>query len=707
MASNNRISNLVNSQVPFFVRNDHRTFVAFMEAYYEYLQQNNATLNQGRVVERAENLLNYIDVDTTLADFSQKFYQNFLSLLPNTIEADKEVIIKNVKDFYRAKGSEKSLKFLLRLLTDGNEADIYYPKLDILRASDGKWFIQKSLRVEDVRVAGVANTDLVALQNFVSHIATGNTSNASAVIEKVDRFYENGTLINELIISSDEGTFLNGETVFTTFIEEGATKSLSANVFGGILNSISITQPGSGYSVGNTVIIESDSGTGAMASVTQVSAGNLSSILVTAPGAGFKAGEWMLFTGGDGSGANANVLTVDTSETYHPNTYNIYSSIIQLEANTLLGNAVYSNLNTLLIQPNANTTLINSLNSYAYGPVGPITSVSLRNRGQNYTSVPTVDVIANTTIKSLGILGRMEVVNGGLSYSVGDRLQFISGVGYGANGEVKSVHGNGAINLVQFTANTGWVIGGFGYSQSALPTINVATSTGSGANVVVKAILGDGETIGLTTSVLGAIERITITNRGQDYTEAPTLNLTQSGDGTAQAIATIVTGVYTYDGRYLNDDGHISGFNFLQDRDYYQNFSYVVRIKNSLEEYKQYIENIVHPGGMKLFGEYMTEDNGDEQTSSSNAHLDQTMLFYEGDFLTAGVANGENVRVTASDHSMAANDTVYIEFLSGDQANLSNGIYTVGQVANTNVFYVVHPYAGSANAGTVSFGRVI
>jgi len=707
MSSNNRISNLVNSQVPFFVRSDHRTFVAFMEAYYEYLQQNNATLNQGRVVERAENLLNYIDVDTTLADFSQKFYQNFLSLLPNTIEADKEVIIKNVKDFYRAKGSEKSLKFLLRLLTDGNEADIYYPKLDILRASDGKWFIQKSLRVEDVRVAGVANTDLVALQNFVSHIATGNTSNASAVIEKVDRFYENGTLINELIISSDEGTFLNGETVFTTFIEEGATKSLSANVFGGILNSISITQPGSGYSVGNTVIIESDSGSGAMASVTQVSSGNLSSILVTAPGAGFKAGEWMLFTGGDGSGANGNVLTVDTSETYHPNTYNIYSSIIQLEANTLLGNAVYSNLNTLLIQPNANTTLINSLNSFAYGPIGPITSVSLRNRGQNYTSVPTVDVIANTTIKSLGILGRMEVIDGGLSYSVGDRLEFTSGIGYGANGEVKSVHGNGAINLVQFTANSGWVIGGFGYSQSALPTINVATSTGSGANVVVKAILGDGETIGLTTSVLGAIERITITNRGQDYTEAPTLNLTQSGDGTAQAIATIVTGVYTYDGRYLNDDGHLSSFNFLQDRDYYQNFSYVVRIKNSLEEYKQYIENIVHPGGMKLFGEYMTEDNGEEQVNSSNAHLDQTMLFYAGNFLTAGVANGQNVRVTATDHAMTANDTVYIEFLSGDQANLSNGIYTVGQVANTNVFYVVHPYAGSANAGTLSFGRVI
>jgi len=65
MASNNRISNLVNSQVPFFVRNDHRTFVAFLEAYYEYLEQTSNTLEGGKVIERRENLLNYMDIDKT------------------------------------------------------------------------------------------------------------------------------------------------------------------------------------------------------------------------------------------------------------------------------------------------------------------------------------------------------------------------------------------------------------------------------------------------------------------------------------------------------------------------------------------------------------------------------------------------------------------------------------------------------------------
>lgn len=710
MSSNNKISHLINSQVPFYVRNDHQTFVLFLSAYYEYLQQNNVTLNQGRVVERAQNILNYIDVDTTLADFSNKFYANFLKLLPQDMRADKEVIIKNVKDFYRSKGSEKSLKFLLRLLSDGNEANIYYPKLDILRASDGKWYIQKSLRVENTAIGGVANNDLIALQNFVSREVSGNTSNASAIIEKVDRFSENGTLINELIISSDKGTFLNGETVFTTFIENGVTKSLTANVFGGILNSINIIQPGSGYSVGNTVIITSNTGSGGKATISQVSAGNLASIRIDAPGAGFKAGEWMLFSGGGGAGANANVLTVDTSGTYHPNTYNVFSSIIQLEANTLLGNSVYSNLNTLLILPNANTTLINSLNSFSYGPIGPITSVSLRDRGSNYISIPTVDVIANTSIKSLGILGRMEVISGGLNYAVGDRIQFNNipgGAGFGANAEVASIHGNGAINLVSFRANVGWAIGGFGYNQLKLPLANVVTTTGSGANVVVKAILGDGEIIGLTSSVLGAIERITITNRGFNYSTTPTLNLKQSGDGTAQAVATIVTGVYTYDGRYLNDDGHLSSYNFLQNRDYYQNFAYVVKIKKSLEEYKSYIESILHPGGTKIFGEYISEDNGQEQPRNSNYITDRAIIFVTGTYFTANNANGQNVQITYSGHNMANLDKVYLEFDVNSPVNLTNGIYSVSRVVSNTIFYVTHDYTIAGNTGNITFGRVI
>ena len=67
MSTNNKISTVVSNQLPEFVRADHPTFVAFLEAYYEYLEQSNSTLRFGKTVERAKNLLNYFDVEFLLS----------------------------------------------------------------------------------------------------------------------------------------------------------------------------------------------------------------------------------------------------------------------------------------------------------------------------------------------------------------------------------------------------------------------------------------------------------------------------------------------------------------------------------------------------------------------------------------------------------------------------------------------------------------
>ncbi len=714
MSTNNRISNLVNTQVPFFVRSDHRTFVAFLEAYYEYLQQNNSTLNQGKVVERAENLHNYIDVDHTLTDFSEKFYNTFLSLIPKNINADKELILKNVQDFYRAKGSEKSLRFLMRLLTDGDDVEVYYPKIDILRASDGKWYIQKSLRVRDITIDGLANTSRSALDLFISKRVTGSESNSTAIIERTDRYFDGGTEISELVISSDQGTFVNGESVYALFTENGTEKTVSANVFGG-LDSIIVTVPGAGYEVGDPAIIESSSGTGAAAYVSRVSSGNISNLGITHGGAGFIANGYLLFSGGGGggggSGANAQYLTVDTSERYHPNTYNVYTSTIVLEANTTLNVANYANLNHVQVSlPNANTYLINALSSFAYGPCGPITSIILNAQGTGYSSIPSVDAIANSAIKSIGILGRMEVVSGGLGYTAGDIIEFWNisgGSGHGANAQVETVHGNGMINVVRFTANSGWIIGGQGYNQNYLPTCNIRTSTGTGANVIVTAILGDGESFSVSTSTIGQIEEITLSDNGDGYTEAATINLTQSGDGTAQAYSTFISGVYSYPGRYLTDDGHLSSYNFLQDRDYYQNYSYVVKVKKALAEYKSYLESAIHPAGVKIFGEYVHNNDSETQNSVSSYRTDTEVIFLKAPYLVDNISNSSNISVSYTGHSLTTGMNAYIQFISGDLANLTNAIYSIIAPSN-NIFYINHANnTVSSNTGNLRFGRIL
>lgn len=607
MSINNKTSLVVSSQLPFFVRNDHQTFATFLEAYYEYLEQSNTTISLGKTTERSKNLLQYMDVDSTLDVFAEHLYKKFLNAFPVNTLANRDTILKHAKDFYRAKGTEKSYKFLMRTLFN-KEIELYYPKNDVLKASDGKWYIQKSLRVSDTQIENSANNDLTGLEKFINHRITGNTSGATATVESIDRFYEAGTQVDELVISTIVGTFREGERVETCFTDDGTGElcNISSEVFGSVINGITVLTAGSGYEIGDPVLIISNVGSEAVASVSRVSVGNLASIAILTGGAGYQANDYLLITGGGGSGANAKISQVTADSSVHPNSYNIFMSTINLEANTAINNTKYSNLNASITDP-ANNWIQNSMSTFVYANTGPASLITVIAAGSGYTSLPTLGVIANTRIQELGILGRMNIRNGGTGYVVSNKIEFINvpgGAGTGAMANVVNVSGSGAIQAVKFEAINGHLAGGSGYENAYLPRANVVTTTGSGANITVECILGTNATFSTSNTTLGAIERITVTNRGTGYRFTPTIDLTGSGDGTATAEASVIRGLYTYPGRYLNDDGQLSSYNFLQDRDYYQNYSYVIRVRESINNYRRLLKDLVHPAGMKMFGEY-------------------------------------------------------------------------------------------------------
>ena len=678
MTTNNKISNVIESQVPFFVRNDHPNFISFLEAYYEFLEQT------GNVVSVSRQTLSYQDIDRTTDEFSTKIYNIFAKLLPENVLVDKAMLIKNIKDFYRAKGTEKAVRFLLRILFD-KEADFYYPKTDILKASDGKWFIEKSIKITDVQVNGASNTDINALENFKNKRVTGNTSNASAIIENYDVYYEGTTLIKELKISGTVGDFEDSETIFTLFEENGTTKSITGNVFGSSISSVTINDGGSGYSAGTYIPVESITGTGASLLISGVSTGNLSSIGVVNGGAGFRLNNYVLVSSDTGSGANAIVSSVNTDETYHPNTYNITISLISYEANTPIGNNIFSNLNNTVIDP-ANNWITNSLISFVFANCGPVEALTITTGGSGYAAAPTMSIVANTRVRELGILGRMEIINGGTGYNVGDKIEFINvpgGYGTGAKGNVISVNTSNSneITGIRFEQVPGHIVGGSGYRQSFLPRANVISGTGSNANVIVTAVLGDGESLSGATGAIGIIEEVTIVSGGSGYETVPTLNLTSMGDGTANIVATVVSGIYTYPGRYLNDDGHLSSYNFLQNRHYYQNFSYVVRVSESLNKYKDILLKLAHPAGTKLFGEYTYHNDNSQNVTTFEATTTKVIQFKLGKWQ----ANLGNIMVNLTSHGVEQNNTVYLEFVTGDTINISNGIFIV-TTANANYF---------------------
>jgi hypothetical protein len=679
LVSNNKISHLISSQVPFFVRNDHPNFIAFLEAYYRFLEQENETLNQIKLLK------SNIDIDQSIELFLQKFYDNYLKLVPKEIIADKTLLVKHVKQFYRSRGTENSIRFLMRLLFNEEISEFYYPKRDVLRASDGKWFIEKSVKVRDIKVNGVANDDISVISYFTSKTIKGNTSNATAVVERADSYYDGGLVVNELKISNQFKTFGTGETIFTTFVENGVTKTLTANLFAGSINTVELINRGTGYSIGDSISIESNTGTGGVIIVSSVTTGNLRSVFPLYGGAGFQANTFVLVSGGGGSGANANILSVQADSFYHPNSYNLVASIIALEANTPLNNAVYSNLSS----SNVNTSIANAVSFFTYANTGPIQTLRVLIGGNNFTALPTVTAQANTIVRSLGILGRMEIINGGEDYQIGDQIVFTNvfgGYGYGANANVTNVDINGTITEVKFYAAGNEIIGGTGYNQSFLPLANVSSNTGANAQIVVTAVLGEGENLRAITDSAGSIQALTIVSRGQGYEESPTLNLTSIGDGTAQAVATVITGTFTYPGRYINDDGHISGYNFLQNRDYYQDFSYVIKMPRSIEDYRKPLRELVHPAGMKVFGEYIKVDNGE----TMNARIRGTVGVYSNNttyiasYTSQGIGNTSNVTVTTTrDTANLAN--VFIEFDTGSITEQYNDLYVVN-VIDSNTF---------------------
>ena len=93
--SDNKVSLLINRQVPEFIRDEYPVFITFLEAYYEYLETKQGT-QKNDLLAKSKDLKNLSDVDLSIDEFEQQFYNSYATYLPKDIDVDKAVLIKNV-----------------------------------------------------------------------------------------------------------------------------------------------------------------------------------------------------------------------------------------------------------------------------------------------------------------------------------------------------------------------------------------------------------------------------------------------------------------------------------------------------------------------------------------------------------------------------------------------------------------------------------
>lgn len=261
MITKPKLSSLVSGQLPEFIREDYQTFIAFLEAYYEYLDQN-VNLDFHSVG----------DIDTTLDSFVQ-YFKNEVAVNFPTLQTDDRFLIPKLKQLYTSKGTEASYKLLFRLLYN-KEIDVKYPSKQILRVSDGKWIQDVSVFAK--LVAGNPN-------DIVGKFITITTIDKKITVF-IDRYLTtNISGIYEFFITGGwTGTFEVGDVL--SYEETSFFADIVATTA-----SIEILQGGKNFRLGQTYTI-AGTGNNSVIKITRVdSVGSIKTAKIIKFGAGYVA----------------------------------------------------------------------------------------------------------------------------------------------------------------------------------------------------------------------------------------------------------------------------------------------------------------------------------------------------------------------------------------------------------------------------------
>ena len=135
----------------------------------------------GDEVFNISNLFLYAFVKNFEAEYLGAFPEKYLKN-----DVDKRTLIKNIGDFYRAKGTDRSIRFIFNSIISKDpteQVSVYNPKDFTLKASTSDWINKYALKVKvisgDVNSL-VGNTITQALDDFDKSITF-----ASAVVDNV------------------------------------------------------------------------------------------------------------------------------------------------------------------------------------------------------------------------------------------------------------------------------------------------------------------------------------------------------------------------------------------------------------------------------------------------------------------------------------------------------------------------------------------
>ena len=309
-------SNLLIDQVPDFINRDHSSFREFLEAYYEWMERYENPFGM------IDSFLDNTDVDRTVGIFFSDFRENYLRNFPYQLAVDElgnivseKNFIKNARKFYGSKGTEKSFKFLFRLIFDVH-SEVSYPGKNILKTSDGIWLERMSLKATSN--GGTANYKMAGNRVYQVDSTSGNL-NAYAQVVDVIQYSKNYFSVTEMFITNKFGTFTPGNLVYVDLLDGTRLQETLYPV----VTSCKVNDGGMGYSTRDRIDASNMSdGIGLVLSIGIVKAnsGKIIDVVVEDSGVGYSFPPTISVTSNSGNGKA--VLTAEVGAlTRYPGYY--------------------------------------------------------------------------------------------------------------------------------------------------------------------------------------------------------------------------------------------------------------------------------------------------------------------------------------------------------------------------------------------------
>jgi len=507
-------------------------------------------------VNNISDLVNFRDPDKVIDHFLTNMRNEFLATLPENLALgiDKKKLIKNIKSLYRSKGSVRGHEMFFRILF-GEQSETIYPREQMLKASDGQFDSLKVLRV----IATVGDATLL-----IGRTITGQTSKATAIIENTSTFQIGDQTVTQLILNADtiQGLFVVGEEV------QGTTSDtddyfIKANVTG-IPGSKNITNDGSLNTTADSITLTAG-GQGALFQVQEIGPGKITEIILDNKGTGYEIGDPLVFTNTGTGGKNATGFVKIVNGGFADQNGSVAAATgvedrIVLEEATNQGDQYSGNV---IVQEK-------------FTDLQTIEEIFLTNGGGQYTSLPTVTVNSSTG-------------SGAIVKSYGDEIGKIV--------KLKTVE----LGRSYETAPTPPVLGFFN---------NMIVT-----NIIGTYVLGNsvtGATSGATGTIAGFntnLGLLRIKNVTGTFQLNETITSTSGGTSTIKkldiATASVnVVSVSDTDGEFISERGKLSETTMrVQDSLYYQDYSYVIKVGQSIARWRDAFKKTMHTSGFYFTGQ--------------------------------------------------------------------------------------------------------